>query len=157
MSAKRKRFGVFRLKFFRQQLRPQQACGAQFCHLHEKIHAHRPEKRKPGRKYVDIHAGADAGFNIFQTICQRVGQFQISRRASLLHMVAGDRNRVEFRHVLAGIGKNISNDPHRRCGRINIGVAHHELFQNVILNGAGEVFLGNALFFSSNNIKRQNR
>ena len=32
------------------------------------------------------------------------------------------------------------DDPHRWAGRVDVGVPHHELFQDVVLDGAGESF-----------------
>ena len=58
------------------------------------------------------------------------------------------------------IAKNIRYNPHRDFRWIDISVAHHELFQDIVLNGSGEFFGRNALFFGGDNIKRhdwQNR
>ena len=52
----------------------------------------------------------------------------------LLHMVAGDRNRVELRHVLRGVFEDVGDDLHREFRRINIGIAHHELLEDVVLD-----------------------
>ena len=54
------------------------------------------------------------------------------------------------------------DDPRIAAGfrRIDIGVADHEFLQNVILNCAGQLILGNALFLGSDDIAghdRQNR
>ena len=59
--------------------------------------------------------------------------------------------------MLAGVIENIRDDPHRGFGRINIGVPHHELFQNIVLNGACQLLGLNALLFSGHHIKRQDR
>ncbi len=58
---------------------------------------------------------------------------------------------------LDGVGENVADDADRRIGRINIGVAHHVLFQNVILNGAGELVVRNALFFGGDDVEGQYR
>ncbi|MGY2934525.1 hypothetical protein ACVWZ6_004127 [Bradyrhizobium sp. GM6.1] len=95
----------------------------------------RPEERQPRREAVDIEARRKAGTKIFDAVGQRIGELEVLRRAGLLHVIAGDRDRIVFRHFLRGIRKNVRDDPHRRRGRIDVGVAHHELFQNVVLNG----------------------
>ena len=41
---------------------------------------------------------------------------------------------------------DVGHDPHRRFGRINIGVADHELLQDVVLDGAIQLGLRNAGF-----------
>ena len=58
-----------------------------------------------------------------------------------MHMIARDRYAVELRHIGAGVGDDIRNDPHRWFGRVDIGVADHELFKDVVLNGAVELRL----------------
>src|SRR3546814_20661627 len=60
------------------------------------------------------------------------------RRAVFLHMIAADRNAVELRHLARGVAENIADDPHRGFGRVDIGVADHELLQNVVLDGPVE-------------------
>ena len=72
-------------------------------------------------------------------------------------MIAGNRDRIEFRHVLRSIGKNVRYDPHARLGRIDISIADHELFQNVILNCASELIRANALFFGGDDVERHDR
>ena len=138
-------------------LGPQQPPGPHLGHFHEVVHADGPEERQPGREGVDVHAGLDAGAHVLQTVRQRVAQFQIRRRARFLHVIAGDRDAVELRHLLGRIGEDVADDADRRIGWIDIGIAHHVLFQNIVLNGAGELLVGNALFFSGDNVERQHR
>ena len=88
-----------------------------------------------------------AGAQILDAVGERIGKLQVLRRAGFLHVIAGDRNRIEFRHPLRGEGEDVGDDPHRGGRRIDIGVAHHELFQNVVLNGARQFFWRDALFF----------
>ena len=70
---------------------------------------------------------------------QRIGEFQIRRRARLLHVIAGDRDRVELRHVPRGVGEDVGDDPQRWLRRIDVGVADHELLEDVVLDGPGEL------------------
>ena len=51
----------------------------------------------------------------------------------------------------AGVGDDVRHNTHRRLRRINIGVADHELFKNVVLNRAVELLLSNALLLTCNN------
>ena len=39
---------------------------------------------------------------------------------------------------------------------INIGIAHHKLFEHIILNCAGELFGHNPLLFGGDDVERQN-
>ena len=139
------------------ELRPEQAGGAHLRHFHEEIHADRPEEREARREAVDIEAGGDAGPHIFEPVGQRIGEFEIGGRSGLLHVIARDRDRVEFRHLLAGIGEDVGDDAHRLPGRIDIGVAHHEFLENVVLDCAREFLGHHALFLARHDIERQYR
>ncbi len=46
---------------------------------------------------------------------------------------------VELRHLLRAVAEDVPDDPHRRRRRIDIGVADHELLEDVVLNGPGEL------------------
>ena len=131
--------GSFGLELVFDQLRPEQARGAHLGDLHEEIHADRPEEGEARRERIDVEAGGDAGAHIFDAVGERVGELEVGGRARLLHVIAGDRDRIEFRHVLRGVGEDVGDDAHRGRGRIDVGVAHHELFEDVVLDGAGEL------------------
>ncbi len=133
VGAQAERARVLRIEL-RQELGPQQPRRAHFCDFHEKIHADRPEERQPRRKTVDVEACSKPGAEIFDTVGEGIGEFEVLRRAGFLHVIAGNRNRIVFRHFLRGIRKNVGNDPHRWRRRIDVGVAHHELFQDVVLD-----------------------
>ena len=139
------------------QLRPQHARGALLRHLHEEVHAGVPEERQPRRKVVDVEPGGKAGAHIFDAVGERIGELEIAGRARLLHVIAGDRDRIEFRHVLRRIGEDVGNDAHRGLGRIDVGVAHHEFFEDVVLDGAAELLRRHALLFGGDDIERQHR
>ena len=96
------------------QLGPEQARGAQLGHLHEEVHADRPEERQARREAVDVEAGLDAGADIFDAVGERVGELEVLRRAGLLHVIAGDRDRVELRHVRRGVGEDVGDDAQAR-------------------------------------------
>ena len=56
-----------------------------------------------------------------------------------------------------GVGENIGDDAQRRFRRIDIGVAHHEFFEDVVLDGAGEFVRRHALLLGGDDIERQHR
>ena len=58
------------------------------------------------------------------------------RRPGFLHVVAGDRDRVELRHLSRRVGEDVGDDPHRGLRRVDVGVADHELLEDVVLDGA---------------------
>ena len=153
MRAQRHGLRIFRVQLFH-QLGPQHACGAHFGDLHEVVHADAPEKGDAGREAIDIQARTDAGAQVFQAVGQRVGELQIGRGAGFLHVIAADADAVEFRHLLRGVAEDIADDPHGAFRRIDIRVAHHEFFENVVLDGAVELFRRHALLFSRHDVER---
>ena len=138
-------------------LGPQQPSGPHLGHFHEVVHADGPEERQPGGKGVDVHPGLDAGADVFQSVGQGVAQFQIGGRTGFLHVVTGDRDAVELRHFLGGVGEDVADDADGGVWRINIGVPHHVLFQNVVLNSAGQLLVGNALLLRRRDVERHHR
>ena len=156
MGAQRQALVGFCAELFHEP-RPQQARGAQLGHLHEEVHADGEEEGQARREVVDIEPGGDAGADIFHAVGERVAEFEIGGGAGLLHVVAGDRDRVEFRHMFAGVGENVRDDAHGGRWRIDIGVAHHEFFEDIVLDRAGEFVRRDALFFGGDDEQRQNR
>jgi hypothetical protein len=136
------------------QLRPQHPRGAKLCHLHEKIHADAEEKRQARRETINVEAGGKSGADILNAVSERICEFKVRCRSGLLHVIAGDRDRVELRHVRRGVGENVGDDAQRRFGRIDVGVAHHEFFENVVLNGACQFFGRHALLLSRDDVER---
>ena len=156
VGAQRQRLGALRVKLF-DQLGPDHARRAHFGNFHKEIHANRPEKRQARGEFINIEPGFHACTGIFHPVGQGIGQFKVGGGPGFLHVIAGNGNRIEFRHVLRGKGKNVGNDPHRGFGRIDIGVAHHKFFKNVVLDGAGKLGVFNPLFLGGSNIQRHHR
>src|SRR5215472_13072733 len=117
------------------------------------VHPYGPEKAKARGKVIDIETRRDAGPQVLQTIGQRVSQFEVSSCTRLLHMVAADGNRVEFRHVRRSVPKDVPDNPHRGCRWVDIGVADHKLLQNVILDRPSKLLRPDALLFGRYDIK----
>ncbi len=86
------------------------------------------------------------GAEVFQTVGKCVGQLDVAGCTCLLHMVAGNRNRVELRHVLRSVLEDIGDNTHREFRWIDIGVTHHELLKDVVLNRTGHLFELGTLF-----------
>ena len=139
------------------QPRPKEPGGAQFRNLHEEIHRDAKEKREARREAINIEAGGEPGAHIFETVGERIGEFEIGGSARFLHMIAGNRDRVELRHILRGETQNIGNDAERRGGRIDVGVAHHEFLENVVLDRARKARERHVLRFGRHDIKREHR
>ncbi len=139
------------------QPRPQQPGGAQFRDLHEEIHADAEKERQPRREFVDRQAARQRGAHVFEPIGQSKCQLLNRGRAGFLHVIAGDRDRIEFRHVAGGVFDDVGDDAHRRPGRVDIGVADHELLQDVVLDRAREPVLRHALLLGGDDVAGQDR
>ena len=136
---------------------PQQTRGAEFGDLHIEIHANAPEKGQAPREFVDVQTRRQRGANIFFTVGQGIGQLQRRIGTGFLNVVAGNGDGVELGHVIRRVSNDIADNFHRRLRRINVGIAHHEFFQNVVLNGARQLLLADALLFGRDNIAGQHR
>ena len=156
MGAQVERAFVLRVEAL-DELGPDHACGAHLSDFHEEVHADGPEEGEARRELVDGHAGIHTGLGIFEAVGQRIGEFQIRRRACFLHVIAGDRDRVELRHLLGGVAEDVGHDLHRCAGRVDEGVANHELLEDVVLDGAGELLRRNALFLTRHDVERHDR
>ena len=141
----------------RHQLRPQQPAGAQLRDLHEEVHPDRPEERQPRRERVDVEPGPEAGPQVLDAVGQRVGQLEVGGRPGLLHVVAGDRDRVELRHPPGGEPEDVGDDPHRGRRRVDVGVADHELLEDVVLDRARQLLARHALLLGGDDVEREHR
>ena len=72
-------------------------------------------------------------------------------------MVATDRDGIEFRHLLGGVTNNIRHNPHGGLGWIDVGVADHKFFQNVVLQGAGKLLGRHTLLFGGHDVTGHHR
>jgi hypothetical protein len=135
---------------------PQQPRGAQLGDLHEEVHADGPEEGQARREASTSMPAATPAARIR---CRRRACRQAPgrRRAGLLHVVAGNRDGVELRHVLGRVGEDVGDDPHRGLGRVDVGVADHELLEDVVLDGPGQLVRRHALFFARDDVERQHR
>ena len=136
---------------------PQRAAGAQLGDLHRVRHADAPEKAETRREGVDVEAGGEAGADVFDPIGQGVGQLEVGRGSGLLHVVAAHRDRVEARHVRRAVADDVRHDAHRRRRRIDVGVADHELLEDVVLDRAGEGGGRDALLLRGHDVERHHR
>ncbi|MCY1227897.1 hypothetical protein D9M72_401880 [compost metagenome] len=135
MGAQHQRRRLLRLEL-RHDPRPQQPGCAKLGGFHEEVHADGEEEGEATGELVDIKPFGKCCAHIFAAVGQREGELLHQRRAGLLHMVAGDRDRVELRHLPGGVLDDIGDDAHRGFRRVDIGVADHELLEDVVLDSA---------------------
>ena len=155
MGTQGKGFGVLGVELI-DYFSPQHTGGTHLGNLHEMVHAHAPEETKTRSEVVHTHAGIDTSTQVLQTVGQGVGQLDVGGGTCLLHVVAGDGDAVEFGHVFGGVFEDVGNNLHRGQRRIDIGVAHHKLLQDIILDGTLQLFLRHSLLFGGNDIESQN-
>jgi hypothetical protein len=74
------------------------------------------KKERRGAKLSISMPAATPAPGVFDAVGQRVGKLQVRRRSGLLHVVAGDRDGVEFRHLPGRVGEDVGDDPHRGRG-----------------------------------------
>ena len=136
---------------------PQHAPCAHLGNLLKVRHAVGPKEAQPRRKRIHVEARLHPCLDVLEAVGQCVRQLNLLRRTRLLHVVAADADRVEARHVLGGVRENVADDPHGRRRRIDERVAHHELLEDVVLDGARQLVLRHALLLCCRNVEGQNR
>ena len=136
---------------------PQQARRAHLGDLEVEVHPDRPEEREPPRELVDVQPARERRLHVLLAVGERERELQRLVRPGLLHVVAGDRDRVELRHVPRRVLDDVADDPHRGLGRIDVRVPDHELLEDVVLDGAGELVLRNALLLARDDVAREHR
>ena len=97
------------------------------------------------------------GPDVLDPVGQGVAELQVGRGPGLLHVVAGDGDGVELGHLGRGVGEDVRDDPHGGRGRIDVGVADHELFEHVVLDGAGELGRRHPLLLGGQDVQGQHR
>ena len=127
-------------------LSPEHTCCTHLGNLHEEVHSDSPEEAQAGCEGIDIHTGVDTCAEVFQTVGQCVCKLDIACGAGFLHVVTRNGDGVELRHILRCIFEYVGDDPHRELGGINVGVAHHEFLEDIVLDGTGHLFKLGALF-----------
>ena len=156
MGAQHRGLRVLRIELLH-ELGPKQPSGPELRDLHEQVHADVEEEAEAWRKGVDVEPGIESSANVFDTVGKCVGQLEVNGRARLLNVIAADRNRIESRHVHARVFDDVGDDPHAWFRRIDVGVTHHELFEDVVLDGARQLTLVNPLFLGRHDVTRHDR
>src|SRR5262245_18638092 len=136
---------------------PEQARRPQLRHLHVEAHADGEEERQPAREGVDVEPLGERRTHVLEAVRDGERQLQVARRPGLLHVVPGDRDRVEARHLLRGVLDDVRDDPHRGSWRVDVGVADHELLQDVVLDGPRQLRPRDALLLPGDDEARQDR
>ena len=154
VRAQHQRLLVLRVEAFHHP-GPEQAGGPQLRHLHEQVHADGEEEREPGGEGVHVETPGVGRPDVFEAVGDGEGQFLVGGRPRLLHVVAGDGDRVEAGHVGRRVLDDVGHDPHARRRRVDVGVADHELLEDVVLDGPAELVLGHPLLLGRHHVAGQ--
>jgi hypothetical protein len=149
-------FRIFRIELL-YELSPEETSGAELGNFHEVIHADGPEKAEARCKFVDVEPGVKTGSEVFEAVGEGVGEFEVGGCSGFLHVIAGNGDAVELRHVFRTVAENVADNAHGAMRRIDVGVANHEFLEDVVLDGAGEFLRGNALLFGGDDVEGHDR
>ena len=133
MRTKRKALGVLRIELT-DNLCPEATCSTHLSDLHEVVHPDSPEEGQTRSELIDRDTSSDTSLEVLETVSERVSHLDVCRSTSFLHVVARDRDRVELRHVLRRVLEDVSDDTHREFRWVDVGVTHHELLEDVVLD-----------------------
>ena len=99
VGTQRERLGVLGVKLLH-DLGPEHTRGTHLGNLHEVVHTDSPEERQTGCKGIDVDTGIDTGTEVLETVGKGVGELNVGRSTSFLHVVARDGDAVELGHIL---------------------------------------------------------
>ena len=141
VRAQQKAALVLGIEFLLDERRPQPPRRAHLGNLHVEIHADAPEEREARRHGVHVEAGLDGGPAVLEPVGHGEAQLERGVGAGLVHVVAGDGDGVELGHVGRRVAEDVADGAQARVGGVDVGVADHELFEDVILDCACELLL----------------
>mmetsp|Transcript_69715 Transcript_69715/g.220724 ORF Transcript_69715/g.220724 Transcript_69715/m.220724 type:complete len:343 (+) Transcript_69715:817-1845(+) len=118
--------------------RPEPPRSTQLGHLGVEVHADRKEEREPLGGVVDAEPRLSPAFDVLQPVRDGEGELERRRGPGLLHVVPADADGMEEGHVAGRVRHDVPHDPHGGRGRVDEGVADHELLEDVVLDGAPE-------------------
>ncbi len=156
MGAQHRRLRALRVERLH-DLPPQHARGAHLGDLQIEVHADAPEEAQAPGELIHVQSLGQRGLHVLLAVGQGEGQFQRLVGAGFLHVVAGNADRVELGHLVRRVLDDVADDAHRRLRRVDVGVADHELLEDVVLDGAAQLVLRHALFLGGHHVAGQHR
>mmetsp|Transcript_7682 Transcript_7682/g.12905 ORF Transcript_7682/g.12905 Transcript_7682/m.12905 type:complete len:637 (+) Transcript_7682:3-1913(+) len=139
------------------ELCPETTSGPELGDLDVKVHANAKEEGEAGGNVIDADSGLETSADVFETVSDGEGELERGVGSSLLHVVTTDRDAVVLWHLLGGERHDVLDDPHRFLGRVDEGVADHELLEDIVLDRSLELFVGAALFLRSDDVHGEHR
>ena len=106
---------------------------------------------------VDIEPLGERRAHVLDTVRKRERQLENAIRTGLLHVIAANRDRIEFRHLASCEVDDIGDDSHTGFGGIDIGIPNHELLEDVVLDCPRQLGCWNALLLCRHDETGQDR
>ena len=155
MEAQHHGFRFLCMEAFLHDFRPYAAGSTELGNFFQYVVVGIPEEGQTASESVDVHAGFQGSFYISDAVGDGEGDFLSSGGACFTDMVAGNGDGVPFRNVLGAIFKDVGDQTHGRFRREDVGAAGSVFLQDIVLNGAAQCFLGNALLLGYGDVHAQ--
>ncbi len=128
--------------------RPDPPRGAVLRDLLEEVEVRVEEEGEPRREVVDVEPALDRRLDVREPVGERECELLGRGRARLADVVAGDRDRMEERHLLRAELDHVHDEPHRGLGREDPLLLRDVLLEDVRLGGAAETVARDALLLA---------
>ncbi len=107
--------------------------------LLEEVAHRRDVEREAACELVGAETAIDDRLDVGCAVGERVGDLLNCVAARLAEVVAADRDRVEARQLAGRVLDHVGDEPQRRRGRVDVGLAGEELLEDVVLHGSPEL------------------
>ncbi len=135
--------------------RPDATGGAVLRDLLEEVEVRVEEEGEARRELVDVEAALDRRLDVGESVRQRERELLRRRRAGFADVVAGDRDRMEERHLARAELDHVDDEPHGRLGREDPLLLRDVLLEDVRLGGAAELVSRDALLLADADVERE--
>jgi hypothetical protein len=106
------------------------------------------EEGQARREVVHREAGVERRLHVGHAVGQRERDLLHGRAALLAEVVAGDRDRVPARDLLAAVREQVGREPHRGLRRVDEVPPRDVLLEDVVLDGAAQLLGRDALLLA---------
>ena len=113
------------------------------------------KKASRGANSSTSRPAVERGLDVGDRVGEREGDLLDRRAALLADVVAGDRDRVPLRDVLAAVLEDVGGQPHGRLGRVDVVAARHVLLEHVVLDRAAQLLGAHALLLADQLVEQQ--
>ena len=129
--------------------------GAELGHLLEDVVVAVEEEGQARSEVVHVEPLLDRRLHVGDPGGQREGDLLHGRAALLAEVIAGDRDRVPFRHPLVAVLEQVRRQPHRRLGRVDVVAPRDVLLEHVVLRRPAQLLGRDALLLADELVEQQ--